>query len=282
MRCGRRRCRWAAEKTEQDALDDVGFDVTSLQVLDPRQDAGRFGRHTGFNDGALARVASALLAGKCSRCSVGGSRFLHVFWLPLSTRVAGAGRSRGKALRAHIMPIVCDDEMTGNVRAPAGIQSLEREIACVHRCEAYLRARVDFRMLPAGEQGERVKKNETRRESPALPTGRLAHDSTLRESAAAAASALIAPGEAEVDRTYARPAGRGAGKPDNGDTVAADTASLVALKQRCLAFGINATTAELFTAGLHLLTQQTETALEVAVLQSLRADRSFTKRRSPR
>jgi hypothetical protein len=57
---------------------------------------------------------------------------------------------------------------------------------------------------------------------------------------------------------------------------------LETLKGRCTAFGIDATTDELLLAGLYLLGQQTETALEVAMLQSLRADRSCAKRRSKR
>jgi hypothetical protein len=57
---------------------------------------------------------------------------------------------------------------------------------------------------------------------------------------------------------------------------------IATLKDRCSAFGIDATTAEVLLAGLHLLGQQTETALEVAMLQSLRADRTCAKRRSKR
>lgn len=65
-------------------------------------------------------------------------------------------------------------------------------------------------------------------------------------------------------------------------TPSADDFGLGALKARCLVFGIDATTAELLVAGLHLLGQQTETALEVAMLQSLRADRTVTRRRIKR
>lgn len=61
-----------------------------------------------------------------------------------------------------------------------------------------------------------------------------------------------------------------------------DTHELALLKERCVAFGIHPSTEELLLAGLHLLTQQTETGLEVAVLQSLRADRSCVPRRHRR
>ncbi len=54
------------------------------------------------------------------------------------------------------------------------------------------------------------------------------------------------------------------------------------LKARCLAFGVDATKAELIDAALLLLETQTETALEVAILQSLRSDRSFLPRKSRR
>ncbi len=54
------------------------------------------------------------------------------------------------------------------------------------------------------------------------------------------------------------------------------------LKARCLNFGVDATKAELIDAGLLLLESLTETALEVAILQSLRADRSFLPRKSRR
>lgn len=50
------------------------------------------------------------------------------------------------------------------------------------------------------------------------------------------------------------------------------------LQERCLKFGIRPSNDELIDAGLLLLTQLTETALEVALLQSLRADRSSTPR----
>ena len=58
----------------------------------------------------------------------------------------------------------------------------------------------------------------------------------------------------------------------------ADAQLLRQLKDRCMGFGIDATDKELVQAGLLLLAQQTETALEVAMLQSLRADRSFAPR----
>lgn len=61
-----------------------------------------------------------------------------------------------------------------------------------------------------------------------------------------------------------------------------DWPGLPALNERCLAFGIDASSAELMAAGLHLLSEQTDTALEVAMLQSLRADRSTARRRSKR
>lgn len=54
------------------------------------------------------------------------------------------------------------------------------------------------------------------------------------------------------------------------------------LKERCLNFGVDATKAELIDAGLLLLETQTETALEAAILQSLRADRSFMRRKTRR
>jgi hypothetical protein len=61
-----------------------------------------------------------------------------------------------------------------------------------------------------------------------------------------------------------------------------DWPGLSALKERCMAFGIDASSAELMAAGLQLLSEQTDTALEVAMLQSLRADRSTARRRSKR
>ena len=61
-----------------------------------------------------------------------------------------------------------------------------------------------------------------------------------------------------------------------------DTPEMAVLKARCAAFGIHASSEELLLAGLHLLTQQTETGLEVAVLQSLRADRTCVPRRHRR
>lgn len=54
------------------------------------------------------------------------------------------------------------------------------------------------------------------------------------------------------------------------------------LKTRCRAFGVDATTDELVYAGLLALANQTETALEANLLQSLRADRSFDPRKSGR
>jgi hypothetical protein len=59
-------------------------------------------------------------------------------------------------------------------------------------------------------------------------------------------------------------------------------AELMNLKDRCARFGIDASTEEMLLAGLRLLTDQTETALEVALLQSLRSDRLLAKRRLPR
>ena len=64
------------------------------------------------------------------------------------------------------------------------------------------------------------------------------------------------------------------------DSVRSDT--VATLKERCAGFGVEPTTADLIDAGLLLLMQQTETALEVALLQSLREDRSFTKRKGRR
>ncbi len=61
-----------------------------------------------------------------------------------------------------------------------------------------------------------------------------------------------------------------------------DMPEMAVLKERCAAFGIHASSEELLLAGLHLLTQQTETGLEVAVLQSLRADRTYVPRRHRR
>lgn len=54
------------------------------------------------------------------------------------------------------------------------------------------------------------------------------------------------------------------------------------LTARCAQFGIDATASEILGAGLLLLAEKTETALEVAMLQSLRADRTFTPRKSRR
>ncbi len=102
----------------------------------------------------------------------------------------------------------------------------------------------------------------------------------LRESAAAAAFQLLRPhGSPAVDTAAPLPlasSGQGAAAPSP------EWPSLEALKERCLAFGINISTPELIAAGLHLLTQQTETALEVAILQSLRADRTSVTRRTRR
>jgi hypothetical protein len=50
------------------------------------------------------------------------------------------------------------------------------------------------------------------------------------------------------------------------------------IKARCLTFGLYPNNEELIAAGLLLLTQLTETALEAALLQSLRADRSVRPR----
>jgi methylmalonyl-CoA mutase cobalamin-binding subunit len=54
------------------------------------------------------------------------------------------------------------------------------------------------------------------------------------------------------------------------------------LTARCAQFGIDATASEILGAGLLLLAEKTETALEVAMLQSLRADRTFTPRKTRR
>lgn len=45
------------------------------------------------------------------------------------------------------------------------------------------------------------------------------------------------------------------------------------LKKRCLGFGVNVKKGELLTAGLQLLNKLPETALEAAVLPSMRVDR---------
>jgi hypothetical protein len=45
------------------------------------------------------------------------------------------------------------------------------------------------------------------------------------------------------------------------------------LKKRCLGFGVNVKKGELLTAGLQLLNNLTETALEAAVLPSMRSGR---------
>lgn len=63
------------------------------------------------------------------------------------------------------------------------------------------------------------------------------------------------------------------------ELVITDSADVALLKERCLAFGIDATNQELIAAGMLLLTELTETALEVAMLQSMRANRSLLKRR---
>lgn len=74
--------------------------------------------------------------------------------------------------------------------------------------------------------------------------------------------------------------GRASGQ--NGSPPSAQYPGMDALKERCLAFGINASETELLIAGLHLLSEQTETALEATILQSLRADRSCRQRRARR
>ena len=100
----------------------------------------------------------------------------------------------------------------------------------------------------------------------------------LNESVAAAALRLINP---QLGTTGQLGDGRAA-VDASAEVDGLDLIGIAVLKERCAAFGINATNAELLSAGLHLLAQQTETALEVAMLQSLRADRSFAKRRSRR
>jgi hypothetical protein len=50
-------------------------------------------------------------------------------------------------------------------------------------------------------------------------------------------------------------------------------AALGELKKRCLGFGVNAKKGELLTAGLQVLQQLSDTALEAAVLPSLRSGR---------
>ena len=47
------------------------------------------------------------------------------------------------------------------------------------------------------------------------------------------------------------------------------------LKKRCLGFGVNVKKGELLTAGLQLLRNLPETALEAAVLPTMRADRQL-------
>lgn len=58
-------------------------------------------------------------------------------------------------------------------------------------------------------------------------------------------------------------------------------ALLVELKKRCLSFGVDVKKGELMTAGLQLLNALPETALEAAVLPSMRSDRQrkVTKKR---
>ncbi len=62
------------------------------------------------------------------------------------------------------------------------------------------------------------------------------------------------------------------------DSESARQQRIAELKARCMQFGVDASTEELVEAGLQLLEGQTETALEVAMLQSLRADRSLERR----
>ena len=52
------------------------------------------------------------------------------------------------------------------------------------------------------------------------------------------------------------------------------------LKARCCSFGIDATKGEILRAALLVLGRHTDTALEVEMLQSLRADRTFFSRRA--
>jgi len=108
--------------------------------------------------------------------------------------------------------------------------------------------------------------------TPALP---------LRVSAEASARKLMSQLESERRAGPDAP-GKRAVPAGGALVVCADSAAVAALKGRCAAFGIDATTNELISAGLLLLSQQTETALEVALLQSLRADRSFSRRRDKR
>lgn len=100
----------------------------------------------------------------------------------------------------------------------------------------------------------------------------------LKESVAAAALRLINPLDRETGQL-----GDGRATADaSAQADGLDFIGIAELKERCAGFGINPTNAELLVAGLYLLAQQTETALEVAMLQSLRADHSFAKRRSKR
>lgn len=72
---------------------------------------------------------------------------------------------------------------------------------------------------------------------------------------------------------------RGKRTPEPGSPMAE---CVVELRRRCLAFGLDVTEPELTYAGLLLLLNQSETALEVAMLQSLRGDRSTQPRKSGR
>ena len=63
----------------------------------------------------------------------------------------------------------------------------------------------------------------------------------------------------------------------------ADAAGKIgSLREKCLGFGIDVVESDLIAAGLLLLDRQTETALEVAILQALRADRSLLPRKTVR
>jgi hypothetical protein len=115
-----------------------------------------------------------------------------------------------------------------------------------------VRPGVQYKQAQSREKGNRMRNSSISSEASSPATTESTPPVALSESAAAAAFRLI------------------------------NSMELETLKGRCTAFGIDATNDELLLAGLHLLGQQTETALEVAMLQSLRADRSCAKRRSKR
>lgn len=86
-----------------------------------------------------------------------------------------------------------------------------------------------------------------------------------------------------IERDGKRQVLREQGGPElSGDEMSERQQKLHELKARCLQFGVDATDKELIVAGLLMLAEQTETALEVAILKSLRADRSFRLRKSQR